>query len=252
MLREGLDEDADRIVLSRGDTCLRAGDVALLSDSRWLNDQLISFFFATLTEHFSDPSVLLVDGSVRAPVECVRAAAPLTACAAQVSFFLANCENEDAAVVTGPLLCGQRSLILLAVNDNPSVTTAGGGSHWTLLAYRRDAGFTHYDSLPGSGNARAAAQVAKTLAFALRLPAERARVQTAPAPKQANGFDCGPHVLLTAQLLCEVHARSPERAPSREELAAHVTPAAATQLRRDMRALIDRLAAEEADKPWDD
>jgi hypothetical protein len=52
----------ERVVLSRGDTCLREADVALLRPRQWLNDNLITFYFGELA---TDESVLLVDGSVR-------------------------------------------------------------------------------------------------------------------------------------------------------------------------------------------
>ena len=149
--------------------------------------------------------------------------------------------------MTAPLGVATRALVLCAVSD-ASVGSANGGSHWTLLAFRRSDGvFRHYDSLGRSGNAAAAARIATTLAPALGLQG-KPRIQAAPAPQQANGHDCALHVLLTAQLLCV----TPEREPSSEELAARVTPAAATALRADMLALIARLAAEEADAPWDD
>ena len=60
------DED-ERVVLSRGDTCLRGADVALLRGPHWLNDHLITFFFTHLTETHASDDVLLVDGSVRTP-----------------------------------------------------------------------------------------------------------------------------------------------------------------------------------------
>ena len=161
-----------------------------------------------------------------------------------------------SAVGTAPLQCASRALMLFAINDNPSVTSANGGSHWTLLACRKSgasaASFTHYDSLPRSGNAPVAARVAKTLTSALGWSESCARVTAAPAPAQTNGHDCALHVMLTASLLCELHSRDPGREPTREELAAYVTPPAATQLRRDAHALIVRLAAEADDAPWDD
>ena len=225
----------DRVVLSRGDTCLRAADVELLRGPHWLNDQLISFYFAHLAEGQPDDSVLLLGGAI--------------------SFFLSNCEEDDAAAVTAPLRAASRKLILFALNDSASVGQANGGSHWTLLALRRSGGpeegdsFTHYDSLQ-SRNGAVARRVARTMALALQLPSGSARVEAARAPQQANGCDCGLHVLLTAQALCEHHGSG--RAPTQTELAAAVTPEKATQLRGAMAELIARLAAEEAEKPWDD
>ncbi len=151
--------------------------------------------------------------------------------------------------MTAPLHAASRALILFAVNDCPSVSTANGGNHWTLLSYRKSSGaFTHYDSAGCTSNAATAARVAKTLKAALGLPV--ARVHEAPAPQQANGYDCALHALVTARLLCDLHRRTPGHEPTADELAAHVTPAAAHALRAEMRQLVATLAAE--DVPWDD
>ena len=175
-----------------------------------------------------------------------------------MTFFLANCEAEDAAVITAPLNVDRRSLILFALND-ASVGQANGGSHWTLLALRRQLGgegdgasFTHFDSLPQSRNAGVAQRVAQTIAAALRLPSGSARVEAARVPQQVNSYDCGLHALLTAQLLYEAHRSNPGNAPTEAGLAAALTPAAVAKLRGDIAELIARYAAEEAEKPWDD
>ena len=174
-----------------------------------------------------------------------------------MTFFLANCDEEDAQVITAPRRAETRSLILFALNDNASVSQANGGSHWTLLALRRSlegggASFLHYDSLAQSRNGAVARRVAQTIASALNLPSGSARVEAARVPQQANNYDCGLHALLTAQALYEAHRSSPGSAPTQAELAAAVTPAAASKLRGDLAELIARYAAEEADKPWDD
>ena len=175
-----------------------------------------------------------------------------------MTFFLANCDAEDATVITAPLSVDRRSLVLFALND-ATVGQANGGSHWTLLALRRQldvegggASFTHFDSLPQSRNAGVARNVAQTIAAALRLPSGSARVEAARVPQQVNSYDCGLHALLTAQLLYEAHRSNPGIAPTEAELAIALNPAAVAKLRVDMAELIARYAAEEAEKPWDD
>ena len=175
-----------------------------------------------------------------------------------MTFFLANCEAEDAAVITAPLSVDTRSLVLFALND-AGVGQANGGSHWTLLALNRQRGgtadgasFTHYDSLPQSRNIGVARRVAETIAAALRLPSGSARVEAARVPQQINSYDCGLHALLTVQVLYEAHRSNPGCAPTEAELAAAITPASVTKLRGDIAELIARYAAEEAEKPWDD
>ena len=249
----------ERVVLSKGDNCLREADVELLRGPHWLNDQLISFYFTHLSDSQPDESVLLLGGSVRRSLPGATPAGRLTQAPRQVTFFLANCDEDDAAVITAPLRAAARSLILCALNDNASVSTANGGSHWTLLALRRsqspaggaEVSFLHYDSLGQSRNGAVARRVAQTLASALQLGSGSARVEAARVPQQANNYDCGLHVLLTAQALVDTHCSS-GRAPTQAELAAAVTPAAACKLRGDIAELIARYAAEEAEKPWDD
>jgi len=61
----GEDSPGERVVLSRGDTCLREADVELLHGPHWLNDQLVTFYFTHLAESQPDESALLLGGSVR-------------------------------------------------------------------------------------------------------------------------------------------------------------------------------------------
>lgn len=62
----------------------------------------------------------------------------------------------------------QCRLVLFAVNDNPYIDEAGGGSHWSLLAYSaRDATFHHFDSATGS-NRQPARQLSLKVNAALR------------------------------------------------------------------------------------
>lgn len=62
-----------------------------------------------------------------------------------------------------------KSIILFAVNDNPFVSEANGGSHWTLLSFtRRDNTYRHYDSAGGSGNQATAKTIARKLRPLLR------------------------------------------------------------------------------------
>lgn len=91
-------------------------------------------------------------------------------------------------------------LVLFAVNNNPDVEQAGGGSHWSLLAYSAASNSFHsYDSMAGS-NRQAARAVYKAAAAAAP---PGARLVEEWAPQQANGYDCGVHVLAVAKLLCQ-------------------------------------------------
>jgi len=103
-------------------------------------------------------------------------------------------------VVLEPRGFAAARLVLFAVNNNPDVERAGGGSHWSLLAYSAAGNSFHsYDSMAGSN--RQAAQAVYNAAAAAVPPG--ARFVEEQAPQQANGYDCGVHVLAAAKLLCQ-------------------------------------------------
>jgi len=82
--------DSDKKVLSYNDVLLRRADVELLTGPRWLNDQVISFYFEYITQERlqgGHQSVVFVPPSI--------------------SFLLANCgeDGEDE-----PRLCHLRHL----------------------------------------------------------------------------------------------------------------------------------------------
>lgn len=108
--------------------------------------------------------------------------------------------DAGPAVVLEPRGFAAARLVLFAVNNNPDVTCAGGGSHWSLLAYSAAGNtFHHYDSMAGSN--RQAAGAVYQAAVAAAPPG--ARFVEERAPQQVNGYDCGVHVLAVAQLLCQ-------------------------------------------------
>lgn len=214
-------------VLSYGDSKLLATDVKLLEGPCWLNDQarehsrpitgrtrpaaappvplgrplpdhcsrqdlppaptlqLIGFYFEFLLREAhppaQSPGLLLIPGNS--------------------TYLLANLGPEAGpAAVLEPLGFSAARLALFAVNDNPDVTEAFGGSHWSLLAYcAADDTFRHYDSLAGT-NRRAAQRV-----FAAAKRPE-SKLWEQATPQQENGYDCGMYVLALARLLCQRHA----------------------------------------------
>jgi len=99
-------------VLAYHDCLLRVRDVALLTGKRsWLNDQLLTFFFAYLREerysHLQE-EVALVDCSL--------------------SFLVANLSPEDAQAVLKPLKLEEKSLVLFQVGASRMIWGAGWGA----------------------------------------------------------------------------------------------------------------------------
>ena len=170
----------DDKLLSYGDCLLRVRDVALLTGPHWLNDAVMSFFFEYLRSEGAQPDephadrVVLVDASLSflvanvSPDEARAVLAPLGVSRAHMALFLVR--HARSAVRTFFNLVPRsrlnaRNLSLTSdrrrtrdpgpgtrfrsaqVNDNDDVSVAGGGSHWSLLAYLRDENaFAHFDS----------------------------------------------------------------------------------------------------------
>ena len=95
-------------------------------------------------------------------------------------------------------------LVMFPVNNNPSLSSAGGG-HWSLLAASREMNemkwrWRHYDSAGGMNS-----EPAKELAAALQRFFQKNGSASAldfadvsGCPEQQNSHDCGLHVLKTA------------------------------------------------------
>jgi sentrin-specific protease 8 len=232
MLLCSTDDVSDaQVILSRGDLVLREADVKLLRKSgEWLNDALITFRFQSLAEKLERPDVLLLDASV--------------------GYFLSCCDPADIGAVAGPLQLSTRALILCPVSDNSSPEVALGGSHWTLLAFwpglRR---CCFYDSLGGRAGANVQA-AATSLASACGL-GSTPRLETPSCPKQANGSDCGLHVVLYAEAVCDAHCKH-SGPPSSDDLSRIASPAAAAELRRSMLQDIESLAQSTQMADWSD
>ena len=137
------------------------------------------------------------------------------------------------------------------VNDNDDVAVAGGGSHWSLLAYlRAENAFAHFDSAGGRNDA-AAARLAKTLTDALRLEKKPAFVsERSGSPRQENGYDCGVFALATARAARRLVAREGAGGAKTTKIARfvarEVTPSAAGRFRGELVETI-RALAERAD-----
>lgn len=211
----------DPVVLSYQDSLLRRSDVALLNGPHWLNDQVIGFAFEYFTtERFKSLG------------EKVCFISP------EVAQFIkyASCQ-EELAIFLEPLSIASRRWVFLAVNDNANQTA--GGSHWSLLVYRRDTSqFTHYDSQSG-GNSLHARRIAAKLEAFLGAGAKVPFVEE-QCPSQQNSYDCGMYVICNAEALCES-----ARVEGCPHLPAQIiTPTYITRKRTEWYSLIQRLAKE--------
>lgn len=211
----------DPVVLSYQDSLLRRSDVALLEGPNWLNDQVIGFVFEYFAaERFKDLSryACFISPEVTQFIKC------------------ASCQ-EELAIFLEPLHLSSRRWVFLAVNDNSNQTA--GGSHWSLLLYRRDNGglFSHYDSQSG-GNSLHARRIASKLEPFLGDKGKKVSFVEESSSRQQNSYDCGMYVICNAEALCE----SAEYSGSPRLQSHTITPDLITRKRVEWCRTIQRLA----------
>ncbi|KAK4758239.1 hypothetical protein SAY87_019540 [Trapa incisa] len=172
----------DEKILSYNDVVIRRSDLSILSGPCFLNDRIIEFYFSYLSSSFPTEDVLLVTPPI--------------------SFWIANCPDpDDRRGFVAPLKLDERSLVIFSVNDNDDVEKAEGGSHWSLLAYVREANlFVHHDS-SGTMNEACARRLYGAVARCLSPAAKFMRWNR--SPQQTNGYDCGLFVTATARAICD-------------------------------------------------
>lgn len=203
-------------MISYFDVLLHESDVKLLTGPRWINDQVIAFYFEYLAHEVASPEIHFLTGAV--------------------SFLLINGELQDLeASLIRPLKLKEKKYIFAAVNDNPDVNTAEGGSHWSLLVWDRESGeFLHLDSC-GNANQSAAAILATKLHKLLEIEGSL-KFATLPVPQQVNMYDCALYVLKFTALLA-THVG--EWTATNLEVLDAVTPANITEFRKELLQLIE-------------
>lgn len=191
-----------------GDVVLTAEDARTLEPRQWLEDQVIAFQLERLHRAAGSPKhLLLLEPSLGFTATMVPNAASLRE-------MLSVTRTKEAGAGTLAQALAAAELVLLPVSNNDDASQVGG-SHWSLLVYRRRSGadgagpsrFEHYDSC---GNANAAFAKGIALKFIpLLQPTDRGptlKLVSMTTPQQVNGFDCGMYVLAIAEVMVQAHA----------------------------------------------
>lgn len=179
----------NRLLLNYHDAVLYESDLALLElPTAWLNDACMNFAMTRLGQKFSQ-QVVFLDPAV-------------------VAFFVHQCVDEDEIqeFIQGNPQLRTSDLIFIPINNGhaPSNTWhKQRGTHWSLLVIvRNDHGlvrYLHFDSVSGS-NACTAQAVAEKFTRIFK-PQSNVVVVECKTPQQSNGYDCGLHVVASAQVL---------------------------------------------------
>jgi sentrin-specific protease 8 len=232
-------DNDDSLLINHHDACMYGRDLKLLEDPHaWLNDACLHYHFVCLSQKYDDDTILFWDPSV---VFCF--------------WLLKQDEFTDFARGYPTLKCHK---LLLPLNDTmsqdnvmPSINHPALGTHWSLLLITFEEKsschyYYHFDSSRHTANRRTVHRVAKQwhsfwqyLDYSKEKEKKKKKkddddsvvhVQEMKTPQQTNGYDCGCHVLLTAQILAETK----EEHEWEHQLQLHVTPHACRELRQNM------------------
>jgi hypothetical protein len=119
-----------------------------------------------------------------------------------VTQFIKLCEGDELRMFLEPLKLQSKDIIIMTINDNSSLTTAGG-SHWlvipssiitiitiiihirsTLIYDRKSNTFMHFDSSASNSNMNPAEICSRRLSYALQI--EGASFENKSCPSQQN------------------------------------------------------------------
>ncbi|XP_062131404.1 sentrin-specific protease 8-like [Drosophila sulfurigaster albostrigata] len=164
---------SDPISLSFHDACLRMSDVQLLRGPQWLNDQILSFYYEYLShiKYKNNDDVYFVTPEV---TQCMK-----------------YMDDSELKIIFEENNAALKSFIFFALNDNE--TAEAGGTHWSLLVLSRpEKSFFHFDSYGNSNSVPSIELISKVKDS---LGVRQAKFRPMRCLQQANGYDCGIHVI---------------------------------------------------------
>ncbi|KAL2508552.1 NEDD8-specific protease 1 [Forsythia ovata] len=219
---------ADEKILSYNDVVLRRSDLDILSGPYFLNDRIIEFYFSYLPSCYPSEDILLVPPSI--------------------AFWIKECPDIGSLKdFVEPLHLSHRNLIIFPINDNTDLDIAEGGSHWSLLAFSRDANvFVHHDSSGRGMNKAHAKRVYK--AVVSYTDTRAAYLECSSTPVQANGYDCGVYVTAIARSICHWYQSDGPKDTENLWFSAikeQVSPSVVSDMRNEILELIRSLMAKQ-------
>jgi sentrin-specific protease 8 len=192
----------DKIILSFHDSCLYESDVDILrSETSWLNDRIITFYFEYLQhEIYESKDILLIGEFLFWFKILITDLSHQTG--SEVTQAIKMMQDPDSinSIFLEPLDIASRQFLIFVINDNEK--NAAGGSHWSLLVYsKKDHKFFHFDSATSS-NYGACSALVKIIKSCLKLPKEE-KCEQVECLQQSNSYDCGIFVLCHVDLVCK-------------------------------------------------
>mmetsp|Transcript_14761 Transcript_14761/g.27765 ORF Transcript_14761/g.27765 Transcript_14761/m.27765 type:complete len:266 (+) Transcript_14761:4137-4934(+) len=210
----------NNLILNYHDACIYESDLNLLLKNEWLNDACINYGMTRLSTCLEDKCT---NGHGHDSPLIMKFLDPSV-----ISYFMFQLtphDPDDIEEFSGLCLSwgfaeasetSIPTILLLPINDHHSqqgVSYKSGcynGYHWSLMMVvkiQNRVYYLHFDSSPGY-NCLAAEAVSRRITYMILQNGCGSMQLDQPileckVPKQMNGYDCGIHVLITAEILLE-------------------------------------------------
>ena len=170
-------------ILSYFDSLIRQEDYDLLFNRRWINDVIIEFCFEYYKreefKEFEDEFCYL---------------------GPSLTQLIKMSDPEVSRSILESMVIQDKKLVLIALNDETSITKCGG-SHWSLLVYYPNINqVEHYDSSHGEGNQYHAQDFYNKLIKATNNQIEDPLIHAECVP-QNDSYNCGIHLISNANAI---------------------------------------------------
>lgn len=216
----------NNLMLNYHDACIYESDFKLLLNNEWLNDACINYGMTRLSTCFQTK---FTNDHGRDPPFVMKFLDPSVI--SYLMFQLSPNDSDDMGEFCG--LCSSWGLagasaanptticLLIPINDHYSQQDqqefscnqpyGPSGNHWSLMMVVKTQNRVHYfhfDSSPGYNHSAAVAVSRRITYIILECGCTRSvrcdeAIFECRVPRQINGYDCGIHVLSTAEVLLE-------------------------------------------------
>ena len=180
----------DEKILTYNRGHLTKGDFKSLNDRNWVRDPIIQLFITLLTEKagtcLKNNKITIVTPSI-------------------TQFLKTNTNKEFITDQIKELKLKESDWVMYPVNNNDDPTDGNGGSHWSLVVYRKkDNKYLHFDPIPMM-NWRHGVKLMLSVLDCESIGRDGYGPQFVEmrCKKQENGYDCGPYVMMYLETIID-------------------------------------------------
>ena len=182
-------EEEEKILTYSGGH-LTKGDYKSLNERNWVRDSIIHLFITLLTEKVGT---------------CLRKNKITIVEPAIVQFLKTESDKEVISNQIKELKLKESDWVMYPVNNNDDPDDGNGGTHWSLLVYRKkDNKYLHFDPIPMMNRNHGVKLMLSLLdCESIGRDGYGPQILEMRCKKQENGYDCGPYVMMYLETIID-------------------------------------------------